>query len=168
MLKLPTHSLDRDSVYIDVLDPAWDTDRVSEEREAMEAAGEDPSEHPVTVYFSGASRYDLDAPRQVGDKTLTPRDYLTEPGTEFTLARMGWKKFRRVRAKLLSGDPEQVAEAEERSVEWGVEEISDKALDRLKPAALMERLSTDPDLIGRIASAVITANMPLSESELKA
>ena len=51
---------------------AFDADRIIAEREGMP----NPDAHPFSIYWSGESRFAIDTPYQVGDQTLTARDYL--------------------------------------------------------------------------------------------
>lgn len=70
----PQHTATATIQVITQHDPAWDLDRfVAEVGEMTEDAARD---HPFSRYISGKTRFDLDAPGQVGDQTLTPRDYL--------------------------------------------------------------------------------------------
>lgn len=81
----PQHSVTAPIVFISRLDSAWDLDRALAEKDVVEGAKAD--EHPLVLYFSGESRYDLDASGTVWtegeDKVLTPephaaREYLKE------------------------------------------------------------------------------------------
>jgi|688.fasta_scaffold1687198_1 hypothetical protein len=51
---------------------AFDADRIIAERGKMS----NPDAHPFSVYWSGDSRFAIDTPGLVGDKTLSARDYL--------------------------------------------------------------------------------------------
>src|SRR5688500_13001601 len=62
MLKRPPqHRVDATAVYVDPDDTAWDNARIKQECTWMRKAGLSPSRHPVNVYHSGDSRYDLGA-----------------------------------------------------------------------------------------------------------
>lgn len=67
----PQHSVTAVTTFLSTR--AFDLDRVVLERESMPNAG---NEHPVVVYFSGASRYDLDAEYPVGEQMARARDYI--------------------------------------------------------------------------------------------
>jgi hypothetical protein len=63
MLRLPTntppaHSVDDVPTYIAGDDPAWNMPLVKADREKL---GENLAAHPVEVYYSGATRYSLEA-----------------------------------------------------------------------------------------------------------
>lgn len=70
-MSVPQHSATAQIRFIRA--DAFDTDRVAAERKTMPNDGND---HPVVIYFSGRSRYDLEAPAPVGEALLRPRDYL--------------------------------------------------------------------------------------------
>lgn len=70
----PQHNILAPATYIKT--DAFDLDRVMSERSKMPNAG---NSHPIPVYYSGATRYDLDAVAAVGDKWVAPREYL-KPG----------------------------------------------------------------------------------------
>lgn len=62
----PQHSVTATIKFIRRTDPAWDLDRAIAEKEGLE--GDEHDGHPLVAYFSGASRYDLDAPGTVIEK----------------------------------------------------------------------------------------------------
>lgn len=67
----PQHSVTAQIVFF--ASRAFDLDRAVKEKDAM-ANGDD---HPMAVYLSGRSRYDLDAPSPCGpDRMACARDYL--------------------------------------------------------------------------------------------
>lgn len=70
-MSVPQHSATAAIRYLKAA--AFDTDRVADERKSMPDDGND---HPVVIYFSGRSRYDLDAPYPVGGELRKPREYL--------------------------------------------------------------------------------------------
>ncbi len=84
----PQHSATATIQVIVQTDNAWNLDRfVAEVNEMPESAAGD---HPLALYFSGKTRYDLDAPGRVGETTCTPRDYLLPSTTPalWTLRRL--------------------------------------------------------------------------------
>ena len=84
-------------VYIPAEDPAWDDDLVDADKEKMEAAGEDPDEHPVQVYWMGQSRYDIGAKLPVCGEPKSVMDYLKKdvPYTEFEMQPLKVRDFTR-------------------------------------------------------------------------
>jgi hypothetical protein len=67
----PQHSATAIPRY--VRDAAFDIDRLKLERATMPNGGD---AHPVVLYATGESRYDLDAPHPVGDTIHSAREYL--------------------------------------------------------------------------------------------
>lgn len=79
----PQHSVTAPARYIPRDDPAWDLDAALAELEGVD--GEQHDAHPMIAYFSGRSRFDLDAPGTVYERDgagalvpvpRTPRAYL--------------------------------------------------------------------------------------------
>jgi len=96
MLKInrpPAHSIDDKPQWIHRSDPAWDLDRFKLEREAL---GEREAEHPLLVYYSGATRFSLTAEITVpepirgdGPASASPSAWLIEQPTIFELKSVG-------------------------------------------------------------------------------
>lgn len=72
-MKVPQHALTSTMKYIPRRDSAWDHERIIEEAEKMQNV-EDGTAHPVHLYFSGASRFDLE-----GSGVLEYLDMTKEP-----------------------------------------------------------------------------------------
>lgn len=68
-MKPPQHRADAPPILILRDDPAWDFDRISDELK------DGDGEHPVEVYFSGASRYDVATIREYLDPDAEPTEY---------------------------------------------------------------------------------------------
>ena len=100
----PQHAADAAPLFIARTDDAWDDERIKRERAAMKADGK--ARHPVQVYYSGSSRYDLDAPATVGGQAATPREYLREGSTPtvFHLRRGADLALRRAQAIAVHQD----------------------------------------------------------------
>lgn len=125
MLKLrpPQHGIDDPVEWVSPLD-CWDNDRIKREQDAQiaaevarlpplpadasaemkadrekETAALDKAvrgRHPVTVYFTGSTRYSLDADTPALDGGhVAPRDYLTGPATVFEIRSLGHAEYRR-------------------------------------------------------------------------
>jgi hypothetical protein len=90
MKRPPQHRADAKIVYVHPADSSWDEERILREQNEMKKRGEKPSDHPVSRYLGGWTRYDLDAPSTLDGKTVTPREYLdpTRPATEWHLKRL--------------------------------------------------------------------------------
>jgi hypothetical protein len=69
MLTPPQHRSDATPEVVLEDDDAWDRPRIEDEREAMRKAKQDPERHPVAVYLSGETRYDLGAAIRKPDGT---------------------------------------------------------------------------------------------------
>lgn len=74
----PQHHADAVPLYICSTDDAWDDPRIAAEREALKKEG---GRHCLDVYYSGDTRYDLDAPHTAGGTVVTARNYLREGST---------------------------------------------------------------------------------------
>ena len=72
----PQHAADAPILYVCSEDDAWDLERIERERKALKNEG--GGRHCLDVYYSGETRYDIDAPHTVGGSTVTPRSYLRE------------------------------------------------------------------------------------------
>lgn len=75
----PQHSVTAPIRFISRKDPAWDSERWEPELAVEGLTPEEHDQHPIVQYFSGESRYDLDASGIVyerdgtGAKVPTPR-----------------------------------------------------------------------------------------------
>lgn len=83
MASPPTHDITAPIEYISANDPAWATGPDGETLWVTEIGpleGEELEDHPLRKYYSGRTRFDLDAPGKVtiGDEVVekSPRDYL--------------------------------------------------------------------------------------------
>lgn len=90
----PQHSVTATIQYISMRSDAWDSTHVIDERKRLGARG---GEHPFPAYFSGETRYDLDAPGPVDDGVRTPKSYLREGSRPLTweLRRLGIREVSR-------------------------------------------------------------------------
>lgn len=97
-LKLPTHSIDAEMVYISRKDKAWDTDRIEAESEALP---DGLKSHPIWVWLDGEYRFDLSADIPLGESTVAAEDYLEgEPSIGvFTFRRIPLKERGRLQAQ---------------------------------------------------------------------
>lgn len=122
-IKPPTHSIDGNAVFVSLLDPAWDLDRLEGERKAQVAAAlaakrDDAPEAdrdaveltdeetwaararaPALRYYAGKTRFQLDAPDWGADgKPTTARAFLKpkEKPAEFGLRRLGFRAYQEI------------------------------------------------------------------------
>lgn len=89
----PQHSVTAPIRFIHREDPVWDRDRWQAELGREGITDEEHDQHPIVLYFSGDSRYDLDAYGTVveldGERAKVPvprrpRDYLKPDGRPTT------------------------------------------------------------------------------------
>src|SRR5688572_21022831 len=99
----PKHRIDSPIVYIPPGDDAWDLATIEAERKAMMEAGEKPDLHPVTVYYSGETRFDLSAPAKVLGDDRCPAQYLLDgkKPERFKLRRLSYEQFQEVQQYML-------------------------------------------------------------------
>lgn len=92
----PSHSVDDVPTWICGTDPAWDMAKIKADREKI---GDNLAAHPVEIYYSGATRYSLDAKITMpdvlrghdGPATVTVEHYML-PGkrpTRFEMRALG-------------------------------------------------------------------------------
>jgi hypothetical protein len=162
----PIHQVDAPGIYIDEDDSAWLDDQIQAELDAMEAAGEDPSTHPVLRYRSGDTRYDLNAMSTSGK---CPLDYLdeTKKPVKFELRRLPPREYMalvsrigREGAAVVAFDAAAQGIVKVEGMPWSTNR---KELDRLFDAEDAEGC-----IPARIGAAVISYSSPLSDSEKKA
>lgn len=164
----PQHRVDAKPVLIPRTDPAWDHDRIDQEKESLE----DPSEHPVEQYWAGDTRYDLEATHSMLGRTVQITDYLKDgvqptrihlrriPSREHgrlmyaafssTEARQQWDAFYdacRLTVKAIENGPEITPRKNQ--------PLSEADMDRLYAAGL----------VGPVGVAGLLASAPLSTTE---
>jgi hypothetical protein len=90
----PQHSVTAAIRFITQGNDAWDTSNVVEERKRL---GVRTDQHPIPQYFSGETRFDLDAPSEVDGEMRTPRSYLREgvQPRSWSLRRLGIREVAR-------------------------------------------------------------------------
>lgn len=172
-MRPPTHEIDSLGEYVDLTDPAWDLERVDDERRRMKSAGEDPDEHPVTRYVSGSSRVSLDATSIVLGETRCAREYFTKGSpTIWRLRRLKRRSYRAVQAIFRQDDRERACEE---AVRMGVDSVEGpKAIllvggrgTDLRDVDLDAIWESDTMLIDRLANAIILHSQPLTSAEGK-
>lgn len=163
----PIHSLDRPIEYICDSDSAWDDERIEKEFSVIR---NDPKEninkHPVRVYFSGTTRYDLDA-----DGVREYVDFDKKP-VVFRLRRLSDNAWTEIRNMHGAG---KIASAQALAFEYGVVSI-DNVDFTLEAPQTKHKTLTAQDLkllrgaFGRsvcdeVGQAVINANQDLTYPE---
>jgi len=107
-IKPPANDANAPAKWIPNTDPAWDKDRIRAEKVKL---GDREAEHPVVVYYSGATHYDLDAqitiPEPIrspdGPASATVGAWLTGDPTIFTLKSLGAMDW-----EIATGDSEKI------------------------------------------------------------
>jgi hypothetical protein len=177
-LRPPQHRIDAPILYVHPSDDAWDKPRFESEKEQMRAAGLDPRDHPLELYFGGFTRYDLSAKATVAGEVVTLRSYLDD-AKHPTI----WKLRRLTVHEWYDVSPiwEQEAIAKRKPTKAyflaatiGIRQVDNgPTLDlpggKLSPSDL-EKLrdmgeAMGEDLILAIGEAVYSASMPLREDE---
>lgn len=165
----PQNRVDAEPVYVDEKDDAWDNARIKEECRKMRQDGLDPSRHPVNVYHSGASRYDLGAAYAIPGGVASASNYLGPDATRFNLKRlslaevyrltdlgastaMGRLYACRIGVLGLEGEGPKL-----KRDDYGLTEESLEALFALRA-----------DLPAKLGLAVYLASQPLTDDEKKA
>lgn len=171
-MRPPKYGIDDAAEYVDLGDESWDIEKVGEERKQMEAAEEDPSDHPVTVYLLGESRYSLDVEGVVLGETKTARQYLKKDATIWMLNRLSRRQYRSYQTLCRQDNLEL---ANEEAVRLGLEEVrgpqavklvggkgiplTDEDLDRI--------WESNPMILDRLARAIVIYSQPLTAAEGK-
>lgn len=173
-LKRPRHKVDAPILFVPEGDDAWDEAKIAADKAAMEEAGENPDRHPVSVYFSGETRFCLSAPSTVLGEERCAGDYLDESKrpVKFKLKRLPYDQFYEVQGVISKKDWNQAAIL---ACEYGLEGIEGcpelhyarvgPRVSRRTMEALFEGGQALPVDIG---TAVILASYHLTEAEKKA
>lgn len=164
----PQHRSDADPVFVHSDDDAWDHERIKVECAKMREEGLSPSRHPVNVYHSGESRYDLGAAYDVLGTLHSAAEYLGPTAVRFTLRRLSTPELYRVtdmgpttalgrlyacRIGLASVEgPGPKVKREE----WG---LTEESLDALREWGVWLPMA--------VGAAVYVASQPLTDSEKK-
>lgn len=168
MLKRPPqHRVDATPVYVDERDTAWDVVRIKAECAEMRKAGQDPRRHPVNVYHSGESRYDLGASYAVLGTMHSAAEYLGANATRFVLRTLEHPEYYRV-VDLWGRTEAQLLAC--RLALMSVENNNELKIERDDQGVTyesMELLASVEWLPFRIGMAAYQASKPLSESEKK-
>lgn len=137
----------------------------------MRGAGEDEEDHPLFLYFSGASRYQLDAPSKVCGEDRCARDYLKDAPVIWTMRRLGRKPYRMI---MMLERRDEREERDQEACRFGIESVSGPRAPTLnpKPAGLRESdldkiHEYDFTLMERLGPAIIAMSKPLSAAEGK-
>ena len=175
----PQHAADAAPIFIAPTDDAWDNDRIKREREALKNEG-DATRHPVTVYYSGAGRYDLDAPVSISGQSMSPRAYLRDGSspTVFHLRRDASLALKRAQALAVISDPRAWESALWDLARHGIVKITEGFTGApwmlegggpfpLTDADVMQLHDAGAGLLESVGLAVFHACAPLSDTEGK-
>lgn len=171
-MRVPTHGIDDAAEFVELSKDNWELDTVQKEQKEMEAAGEPPEDHPVAIYFSGESRFSLDATSVVLGQTRSAREYVKKDATYWMLKRLPRRQYRTY-LTLFRQDNRELAN--ETAVQLGVSEVRGPRGVKLTGGGDMPLSSDDLDriweldttLIDRLAEAIITYSQPITRAEGK-
>lgn len=173
MLHPPSHRIDAEAILVLEEDSAWDHTRIAKEREAMVKAKQDPDRHPVAVYLSGETRFDLSAPIRLpnGDEARAS-DYLSlGEAWQFKLKRLGWSQVYAIEA----AQGRDFANGSALSCRIGLgsvdglnaPQIEHDKLGLVADESMQALFDLRPSLPVQIGVAVFQASMPLKPAEKK-
>lgn len=102
----PQHRADTPGIYIPKSDSSFDVDRFEKEIARMKTDGLDINTHPIEVYYSGRTRYDLDATEVLFGGSVCARDYFdgSKEPERWTLRRLSWDQWHKVAALVTGGN----------------------------------------------------------------
>lgn len=126
-------------------------------------------DHPLEVYWSGESRYDLQAQGLFMGKPVNVREYFTKATpTVFTLRRLTWAEWNR----LVSIDDARTrlfafARAGVVAIEGPGVDLKVKTGEEIPEAWMQALWEADHDWGVVVGAAVVRYNAPLTESEKK-
>lgn len=168
----PQHRAGAKHIYVWDADPAWDLDKIESDRKAIDDAEQGGLEHPVEKYYTGESRYDIDAEYQAPDGPKTARSYLKGTPTEFELRPLEMREFYEVRGLLALG-PSNAWKAGLRALEHGLVggegPLAPKmdANGTIKEESLERLFKRDHNLPIAIGNAVWLLSQPPNDAEKK-
>ena len=112
-LNPPQHAPDDPPTWISPSDTAWDTERIKAEKATL---GEEAADqHPVEIYYSGATRFSLKAeivaPEQIGGPVKIT-DYIIGKPTRFEIRRLDARGSRRMSGLIIKEQKTDIATGE--------------------------------------------------------
>lgn len=173
MLHPPSHRIDATPILVLEEDSAWDKPRIEAERKALKDAKHDPDRHPVAVYHSGETRYDLGATVRMPDGSEGKAiDYLNVgEAFQFVLKRIPWSSVyaiqQSVGASFMVGNSLACRLTLERVDGVGAPKIEHDKLGMVTDESMQALFDLRPSLPVSIGVAGFQASMPLSPAEKK-
>lgn len=170
----PQHAADSTPIFIASNDDAWDRERIARERASLPKWGT----HPIDAYYSGETRYDIDAPVTLSGQTVTIRGYLREGSTPTVFCLRRVSGLERQQLTAVHKDPQARLATLWRLAKMGVVEVADgfngtpwdlqggEALP-LTDADMQTLYDVSAQLPEDLGYAVYFASAPLSEAEGK-
>jgi len=167
----PQHAADARGIYIPPDDDAWDHERIQSEIEKLTSNSDD---HPFRRYYSGETRYDLDAPIKVGGVDARITDYIDDAKKpeRWELRRLSPRDYTGLinRWGDASGEGRALAQYDACVIGIGGCEngptLRGAKIGRLTDSDMEYIVGTD--LVGQLGTAVIHFSMPLRSDEGKA
>lgn len=149
----PQHRVDAKPIFVHNSDDAWKNERIDQEIEKLEAKEKGLGDtHPVMIYRSGETRYDLSLVLPFLD---------TDKAWQFELRPLSMEDFAEVRDMI---DRFGTWRGYLRAAEIGLLKIS----GHNAPSDLSECSEIDVLLPNAVGQAVFVASLPLTEPEKKA
>lgn len=123
----PQHRADVPGIFIPRSDSSFDRDRYDREVAQLEAEGGSRKDHPVDRYYSGATRYDLQASEVLfGQPTTAGTYFRPELNPErWTLRRLDWDQWHRVMGLIEAG---QFGQAQLLAARFGIKSVENSPL----------------------------------------
>lgn len=167
----PQHRVDAPGYFIPATDLSFDKERYEKEIQKMKEEGEDIESHPIRIYYSGKSRWDLEASGNVLGKVVKASEYFGSDCERWKLRRLSWDEWYEVTGMI--GDDGQKATLKACrygvvSVENAGFEIKQDITGMLPPKDMQKIFELDPGLPLSLGNAVVQYSMPLTDSEKKA
>ena len=169
----PQHRADAPGVFIPRTDESFDRDRYDAEIRKMREAKLPIADHPIERYYSGRTRYDLDASDLLFGQEVTARGYFSREAPEmFVLRRLGRAEFHRVMHLAEAG---QVVEGQLLACRYGVAAVENSTV-RLQGAEsgllthedMQSLFEAEQTLCSALGFAVFRFGQQLTPAEKKA
>ena len=163
----PQHRADTPGIFIPADDLSFSRERYETELEKMRAEGLDPADHPVARYYSGKTRYDLQAQDVLFGQPCRAGDYFGPDAERWTLRRLSWDQWYEVTGLSPRAAALRACQYGIRGVEGLKIELSGAEAGRLTHADMQRIYDVDQGLPLVLGDAVIGYSMPLTDAEKK-
>jgi hypothetical protein len=170
----PQHRADTPGIWIARTDSSFDRDRFDRELLELAAQDLDPATHPVSRYYAGDTRFDLQAADRLFDQAVTAGAYFdaSKEPERFILRRLDWEQWHRVMSLVEQG---AFTAGQLLAARYGVAEVQNSPLKLTGATAGllthedMQRLfEADPALPSALGLACWRYSRALTDPEKKA